>query len=362
MNAFEKEIRAIIEAEGPIPVSRYMALCLSDPRHGYYTTRDPLGAAGDFTTAPEISQMFGELIGLWCVEVWCAMGAPANFCLAELGPGRGTLMKDLLRAAKIVPDFLKAAEIHLVETSPVLAGRQKETLASSGAKISWHKHVVTLPEGPLIAIANEFVDALPIDQFVKTKDGWRERRVGIVSGKLAFGLHPAPVPGIDESLPARLRKAFEDSVLERRDLAPIREIGERMTKFGGAMLVVDYGHRRTTLAHTLQAVRAHEFADPLDLPGEADLTSLVDFEALAAIVKKCGAKSYGPIAQGVFLRRLGIEPRAQRLKQGKDAKTRSDIDAALARLIGEAPRQMGELFKAFAFTHPKLPAPPAFDS
>jgi NADH dehydrogenase [ubiquinone] 1 alpha subcomplex assembly factor 7 len=151
-------------------------------------------------------------------------------------------------------------------------------------------------------------------------------------------------------------------VLERRDLAPIREIGERAAKFGGAMLVVDYGHRRTTLAHTLQAVRAHEFADPLEMPGEADLTSLVDFEVLAAIVKKCGAKSYGPIAQGVFLRRLGIEPRAQRLKQGKDAKTRSDIDAALARLIGEAPRQMGELFKAFAFTHPKLPAPPAFDS
>jgi NADH dehydrogenase [ubiquinone] 1 alpha subcomplex assembly factor 7 len=362
MNAFEKEIRAIIEAEGPMPVSRYMALCLSDPRHGYYATRDPLGAAGDFTTAPEISQMFGELIGLWCAEVWRMMGGPANVRLAELGPGRGTLMKDLLRAAKIVPDFLKAAEIHLVETSPVLAARQKETLASSAAKISWHKNVGGLPEGPLIVVANEFVDALPIDQFVKTKDGWRERRIGIAGGKLAFGLHPAPVPGIDETLPPRLRKAFEDSVLERRDLGPIREIAERVAKSGGAMLIVDYGHRRTTLAHTLQAVRAHEFADPLELPGEADLTSLVDFEALAAAVKKCGTKTFGPIAQGVFLRRLGIEPRAQRLKQNKDAKTRADIDAALTRLIGEGPRQMGELFKAFAFTHPKLSAPPAFDS
>lgn len=362
MNAFEKEIRALIEAEGPLPVSRYMSLCLSHPRHGYYTTRDPLGAAGDFTTAPEISQMFGELIGLWCTEVWRAMSAPSLVHLVELGPGRGTLMRDLLRAARIVSDFLKAADAHLVETSPVLTERQKETLAASGAKISWHTSVGSLPEGPLIVIANEFADALPIDQFVKTKDGWRERRIGIVDGKLAFGLHPAPAPGIDETLPPRLRKAFEDSVLERRDYGPIREIAARVAQQGGAMLVVDYGHRRTTLAHTLQAVRAHEFADPLDLPGEADLTSLVDFEALAAEVEKCGVKSYGPISQGVFLRRLGIEPRAQRLRQDKDAKTRAGIDAALARLIGEGPRHMGELFKAFAFTDPKLSAPPAFDS
>jgi len=362
MNSFEREIRAIIETEGPIPVSRYMALCLSDPRHGYYTTRDPLGAAGDFTTAPEISQMFGELIGLWCAEVWRAMGAPRLFCLAELGPGRGTLMKDLLRAAKVVPDFARAAEIHLIETSPVLTERQKHTLAETGARIHWHANADSLPEGPLIAVANEFVDALPIDQFVKTKEGWRERRVGIAGGKLAFGLDQAIVPGIAESLPPRLRKAFADSVLERRDLAPLRGLARRVVKFGGAALIVDYGHRRTTLAHTLQAVRAHEFADPLELPGEADLTSLVDFEALANTVGALGAKPCGPIAQGVFLRRLGIEPRAQRLKQNADPKTRADIDAALHRLVGEQPRQMGELFKAFAFTHPELPAPPAFDS
>lgn len=362
MNAFEREIRAIIEAEGPLPVSRYMALCLSDPRHGYYATRDPLGAAGDFTTAPEISQMFGELIGLWCAEVWRAMNSPQQIHLVELGPGRGTLMSDLLRAAKTVPDFVKAAGVHLVETSPVLTQRQKEMLTSAGVKISWHESVNDLPDGPLIVIANEFVDALPIDQFVKTKDGWREQRVGMVEGKLAFGIDPAPVPGIDESLPPRLRKAFEGSVLERRDLGPVREIAARVAKSGGAALIVDYGHRRTTLAHTLQAVRAHEFADPLELPGETDLTSLVDFEALATVAKKSGAKNYGPISQGAFLRRLGIEPRAQRLKQNADAKTRGDIDAALARLIGEAPRQMGELFKAFSFAHPKLATPPGFDS
>lgn len=362
MNAFERRIRTIIEAEGPLPLSRYMTLCLSDPRHGYYTTRDPLGVSGDFTTAPEISQMFGELIGLWCAEVWRAMGAPQHLHLAELGPGRGTLMKDLLRAAKIVPDFLSAIDVRLVETSPVLAGRQRETLANAHPKISWHTRVEELPEGPLIAVANEFVDALPIDQFVKTQDGWRERRIGIVDGKLAFGLDPRPVPGIDESLPPRLRKAFVDSVLERRELGPVREIATRIAKAGGAALIVDYGHRRTTLAHTLQAVRAHEFADPLELPGEADLTSLVDFEALADSVKQQGARPWGPISQGVFLRRLGIEPRAERLKRAADAKTRADIDAALHRLVGEAPRQMGELFKAFAFTHPELPAPPGFDS
>ncbi len=362
MNAFEREIRAIIEAEGPMPVSRYMALCLSDPRHGYYTTRDPLGAAGDFTTAPEISQMFGELVGLWCADVWRAMGELQLIHLVELGPGRGTLMRDLLRAAKVVPDFVKAIELHLVETSPVLAKRQKEMLASAHPKIHWHPNVNSLPDGPLIVVANEFVDALPIDQFVKTKEGWRERRVGIINGKLAFGLDPAPVPGIDDSLPPRLRKAFVDSVLERRDLGPVRDIAESVKEFGGAALIVDYGHRRTTLAHTLQAVRGHEFADPLELPGETDLTSLVDFEAVANTVKKAGTKTYGPIAQGVFLRRLGIEPRAERLKRDADPKTRADIDAALHRLVGEAPRQMGELFKAFAFAHPDLPAPPGFDS
>lgn len=362
MNAFEKAIRATIEADGPLPVSRYMALCLSDPRHGYYATRDPLGVGGDFITAPEISQMFGELIGLWCAEVWRAMQSPAGLLLVELGPGRGTLMSDLLRAAKIVPHFAKAAEIHLVETSPVLTERQKQKLAATRARIFWHRNVESLPDGPLLVIANEFIDALPVDQFVKTADGWHERRVGISGGKLAFGLDAAVTPGIDNGLPARLRNAPAGSVWERRDLGPIRDIARRTAAFGGAALIVDYGHRRTTLADTLQAVRTHEFADPLELPGQTDLTSLVDFETLAAVAREARARVYGPLPQGVFLRRLGIEPRAERLKQNADARTRASIDAALARLVGSAPRHMGELFKAIAFTHPKLPAPPGFDS
>jgi len=362
MSPFEKEIRNIIEAEGPLPVSRYMSLCLGDPRHGYYTTHDPLGAAGDFITAPEISQMFGELIGLWCAEVWRSMKTPPRIHLVELGPGRGTLMNDLLRAALIVPEFVKALEVHLVETSPVLADRQKEMLAAAHSKLAWHRDVSDLPDGPLIVIANEFVDALPIDQFVKTKDGWCERRVGIVDGKLAFGLNPALVTGIDEALPTRLRRAPMNSILERRDLAPIREIARRIARSGGAALIIDYGQQRTTFGVTLQAVRAHEFADPLEFPGDTDLTSLVDFEALSATAKSEGTRVRGPIAQGVFLRRLGIEPRAERLKKKADAKTRADIDGALSRLVGVSPRHMGELFKTLTFTHAALPAPPGFDS
>jgi NADH dehydrogenase [ubiquinone] 1 alpha subcomplex assembly factor 7 len=362
MTALEEELRAIIDAEGPMPVSRYMALCLGHPRHGYYATRDPLGAAGDFTTAPEISQMFGEIIGLWCAEAWRGMKAPARVRLVELGPGRGTLMHDVLRAAKLVPAFEKAIEVHLVETSPVLAKLQREKLAGTDVPIAWHESAADLPPGPLLTIANEFVDALPIDRFVKTANGWCEQRVGIAQEKLAFGIHSAPLPGFDEGLPPRLRRALAGSVFERRNLAPLREITGRIAATTGAALIVDYGHRRTSLGDTLQAVRAHEFADPLETPGHADLTAHVDFEALAALAKEEGLRVRGPIAQGVFLRRLGIEPRAERLKRDAEARVRNDIDAALARLVGASPRHMGELFKVMYLAHRALPIEPGFDS
>jgi NADH dehydrogenase [ubiquinone] 1 alpha subcomplex assembly factor 7 len=362
MTALELELRAIIEAEGPMPVSRYMALCLGHPRHGYYATRDPLGAAGDFITAPEISQMFGELIGLWCAEAWRGMGAPARVRLVELGPGRGTLMHDVLRAAKLVPAFEQAVEVHLVETSPLLTGLQREKLAGADVPVAWHESAADLPAGPLLMIANEFVDALPIDRFVKTASSWREQRVGIAKEKLVFGIDPTPLPGFDESLPTRLRRAPEGSMLERCDLAPLREIAARIAAATGTALIVDYGHRRTSFGDTLQAVRAHEYADPLENPGLADLSAHVDFESLAALAKAEGLRVRGPIAQGVFLRRLGIEPRAERLKQRTDAKVRNDIDAALARLVGSSPRHMGELFKVISFAHPTLPIEPGFDS
>jgi SAM-dependent MidA family methyltransferase len=362
MTSLELELRAIIEAEGPIPVSRYMALCLGHPRHGYYATRDPLGSAGDFITAPEISQMFGELIGLWCAEAWRGMREPARIRLVELGPGRGTLMQDVLRAAKLVPGFEKAIEVHLVETSPVLAALQREKLANADVPVAWHESAADLPAGPLLMVANEFVDALPIDRFAKTANGWCEQRVGIAREKLVFGLHPAPLSGFDENLPARLRRAPEGSVLERRNLAPLREIATRIAAATGAALIVDYGHRRTSLGDTLQAVRAHEYTDPLESPGLADLSAHVDFESLAALAKAEGLRVRGPIAQGVFLRRLGIEPRAERLKRKADTKVRNDIDAALARLVGPSPRHMGELFKVISFAHAALPVGPGFDS
>ena len=360
MTPLAYELHAMIEADGPMPVSRYMALCLGHPQHGYYTTRDPFGAAGDFTTAPEVSQMFGELIGIWCAEVWRGMGAPRRVLLVELGPGRGTLMQDVLRAAKVLPEFRAALAVHLIETSPKLKECQRLALAQAGVPIAEHERPETLPDGPLLAVANEFVDALPADQFVKTEHGWHERRIGLQpDGKLAFGLDPAPLPALEESLPPRLRPAPAGSMLERRDYTPMQEIARRIAAYGGSGLVIDYGHVQTAFGDTLQAVRRHEPIDPLEDPGEADLTAHVDFEALGGAVQTHGASLHGPVTQGDFLRRLGIGLRAERLKKSAPAQTEA-IDAALARLTGPAPG-MGEMFKVLAFSQRNLPAPPGFD-
>ena len=360
MNALEKEIRALIESEGPMSVSRYMALALAHPLHGYYMTRDPIGAAGDFVTAPEVSQMFGEMIGVWCAEVWRAMGGPAEVHLVELGPGRGTLMSDLLRAARVLPEFRAAIKVHLVETSPVLVERQRETLAQSGADISWHKDFSTVPGGPLIVVGNEFVDALPIDQFVRAETGWHERKVGVVGDRLAFAHDPAPLPGIEEQLPARLRPAPPGALLERTWLAPVRDAARRLAIHGGVALLIDYGHTESGFGDTLQAVRAHKAANVLENPGEADLTAHVDFEMLARTAMQAGVHAVGPVTQGNFLRALGIELRAERLKRDQNEAAVKEVDAALARLTGPTPG-MGELFKAVALVHPALPAPPGFD-
>ena len=360
MTPLERKIRSLIEADGPMPVSRYMALCLGHPQHGYYTTRDPLGAAGDFTTAPEVSQMFGELIGLWCAEVWRRMGAPRRILLVEMGPGRGTLMQDMLRAARVLPEFRAALAVHLIETSPKLKERQRIALADAGVPVTWHERPESLPDGPLLAVANEFVDALPVDQFVKAEDGWHERRVGLgPDGKLVFGLDPVALPALEENLPPRLRPAPAGAMLERRDLGPMQEIARRIAASGGAGLVIDYGHIQTAFGDTLQAVRSHKPVDPIEDPGEADLTAHVDFEALGAAIKGQGVSLHGPVTQGGFLRRLGIGLRAERLKKSAPAQTEA-IDAALARLTGPAPG-MGELFKVFAFSQGNLPAPPGFD-
>lgn len=360
MNALERDIRALIEAEGPIAVSRYMTLCLAHPEYGYYTTRDPLGTGGDFTTAPEISQMFGELIWVWCAEVWRLMSEPPRLVLAELGPGRGTLMKDALRAAKALPRFLNAIELHLVETSPVLQERQRETLHGLTSLLAWHGSVTTLPDAPLIVIANEFVDTLPIDQFEKKNGRWHQRRIGFdAGGNLSFGLQPVALPEFETALPAKLAPAPEGAILERRDLSSVTEIVRRIGAFGGAALMIDYGHAETGFGDTLQAVAGHDYAEPLQNPGECDLTAQVDFEALWALAND-QAGALGPVSQRAFLTALGIEMRAETLRQNATPEMRAEIAMALSRLVGPAPG-MGDLFKAFAFAHRALPALPGFE-
>ena len=363
MTPLEAELRRIIAVDGPMSVAMFMGLCLGHPAYGYYTTRDPFGRAGDFITAPEISQMFGELIGLWAAAVWQAMGAPARLALVELGPGRGTLMADALRAARVVPAFAAALDVHLVETSPVLQRRQQETLAPAGLPLAWHRELATVPDGPLIVIANEFFDALPVHQAVKTADGWHERMVGIAADdKLGFALHPDPIPGFAAIIPETVASAPAGAVYEWRSDEVGAEIARRVTKNGGAALVIDYGHIESAPGETLQAVGRHGFADPLANPGEVDLTAHVDFAALARTARAAGARVHGPLAQGAFLRRLGIEARAAALRAKATAAQAADIDAALARLTGPGRDAMGELFKAVAFAVPTLGALPGFDS
>ncbi len=345
-----EKLRGLIRANGPMNVAEYMTHCLSDPEDGYYTTRNPFGTAGDFVTAPEVSQMFGEIVGAWLVEVWRRLGAPAPFQLVELGPGRGTLMADVLRVARHAPDFTRAASVHLVETSPTLRQRQADTLPQSGTDVAWHTDFDCVPDGPLLLFANEFFDALPIRQFVRL-DTWRERVVGVdPRDRLVFGIGP----GVLESEV----QAPHGSVLEMRPSADalIAAIAGRIVARGGAALVIDYGHSETAPGETFQAVRGHTFADPLAAPGATDLTAHVDFGALARAARQVGAAAHGPMPQGVFLTALGLVERAGRLGAQADSGTREAIRAAVERLAG--PAQMGALFKVLALTPPALIPPP----
>jgi len=351
-------LRELIATEGPIGIERFMAICLADPVHGYYMTRDPLGASGDFTTAPEISQIFGELIGLWAVQCWHGLGSPPALHLVELGPGRGTLMADALRAARLVPAFRAALHVHLVETSPVLTGLQRHTLDAAGVPLAWHARLEDVPAGPAIVIANEFFDALPIRQFVSQGGRWHERMVGLAAGKLIFGLDGEPAPGMT-------MRARDGDVLEVgfAGLAVTEQLAGRLARDGGAALVIDYGHAATGFGDTLQAVKHHAFADPLADPGAADLTAHVDFAALLRQARTAGAAVHGPVPQATFLERLGARQRAAALQKGAaDEETRAGIAAALARLTDTAPKGMGSLFKAIALTAPGQPVPAGFET
>lgn len=349
MKPLGEHVRDLIALEGPITVERYMDLCL---RH-YYATRDPLGAGGDFTTAPEISQMFGELIGLWMLEVWNAMGRPAPVRLVELGPGRGTLMADMLRASRLLPDFAQSASVHLVETSPVLKQKQRDALATSGFPIQWHDRLEDVPQGPTLLIANEFFDALPVRQFLATERGWCERLVGLEENRLIFGLRAEAERALGDPL-------RQGDILEwpAASLDVMGEISRRLSADPGAALLIDYGYWGPAFGNTLQALKQHAFVDPLAEPGEADLTTHVDFQRLAKVGANMGLHAHGLSTQGDFLQALGLDARAASLKKRATPTQAADIDKALARLTERGQKGMGELFKVLAVTHKALEAVP----
>lgn len=349
-------IAARIRAQGPLSLADYMADCLLHPEHGYYATRDPFGRGGDFITAPEISQMFGELLGLALAQAWLDQGAPRPFVLAEAGPGRGTLMADVLRATRAVPGFAAAARVVLVEASATLRGVQARTLAAHAPV--WVDHVTQLPQGPLFLLANEFFDALPIRQFVRAAEGWSETVVGLGAGDaLVFGrTAPAPLAALE----ARLADTREGDVVEICPAAApiVADVAARIVAHGGAAILVDYGGWGSR-GDTFQAMAGHAYTNPLARPGEADLTAHVDFAALAQAAAAARAAVTALIPQGDLLTRLGLPARAARLAQNLPDDRRAAHLAATRRLTD--PAEMGNLFKALAIYPPGGPLPPGFD-
>ena len=341
------EIKALIRQEGPISLARYMELALAHPRHGYYITRNPLGVKGDFTTSPEISQMFGELIGLWAAHSWMMVGSPSRAALVELGPGRGTLMADALRAiGKAAPTFGRALNVHLVETSPTLRQAQADTL--KGSAPAWHQDIATLPDLPMIVIANEFFDALPIHQLVHQGGRWHERLVGLDGDDLVFGLAAEASIAVGSPRSAPL----DGTILEYAEQGALimAELSQRIARHGGAALIVDYGHIDLDVGDTLQAVADHAHVDPLARPGQADITAHVCFETLARIAGEHGIRVDLLTTQGHFLEELGIRQMAANLKRHATPSQAEDIDRALERLTDQAPTAMGSLFKVMALS------------
>jgi NADH dehydrogenase [ubiquinone] 1 alpha subcomplex assembly factor 7 len=349
------EIKKLIKASGPIPVWRYMELCLMHPEHGYYVSRDPLGREGDFITAPEVSQMFGELLGLWAASVWGAIGSPPLLRLIEIGPGRGTMMADALRALRVLPPLYQALSIHLVEVNPVLRDKQKASLSGS-RNVTWHDTIDDVPDGPSVILANEYFDVLPIHQAVKGENGWHERTVDLDddSGKLTFGTATEAIPRFEVLLPAWVRAAPIGAVFEWRPDAEVMKIATRVRDQEGAALVIDYGHLRSDAGDTFQAIARHSFADPLKNPGQADVTAHVDFQALARATEDLGARVHGPVPQGDFLKRLGIENRAISLMAKASHEVSEDVAGALQRLVGGGRGGMGQMFKVLGISEPNL--------
>lgn len=351
--ALGKKIKALIRASGPLSVTDFFALCLADPEYGYYRTREPFGRGGDFITAPEVSQLFGEMIGIFMVHAWQSHGEPENVHLAEIGPGRGTMMADMLRViARLAPVLHQRLTVRLVETSPRLREAQRETLSDHADKLFWHDAFDELPPGFTLLAANELFDAIPIRQFVKTPTGFRERMIGLdADDQLCFKVG---IAGLDHGILPPGAMPPDGTVFE---FSPARQavmetISHRLHLYGGTGLIIDYGHIATGFGDTLQAVKAHDYDPPLAHPGEADLTSHVDFEHLARTAALAGTYVNGLMYQGDFLLGLGLDQRATALGKGKDEATRTMIAQVVERLAGAGEGRMGELFKVLAVSSP----------
>ena len=351
----QDDLRRLLAERGTLTVADYMAWRLTGREDAYYRRADAIGRTGDFVTAPEISQIFGELLGLWAGATWLAMGQPRPFMLIELGPGRGTLMQDALRACRVVPGFIEAAQLHLVEVSERLRQAQREVLGDFSPV--WHGALESVPAGPALLIANEFFDALAVTQYVHAGGQWRERVV-------RPGADGAPgfAAGDPASPPRRAAPPEDNAILETRPSAEpvLAEMGRRARAASLAALVIDYGYENDAYGDTLQAVRGHRYEDPLAHPGEADLSAHVNFAELARMAAASGLAAWGPLPQSAFLLMLGLEARLQRLMASAGEPQRASLLLGARRLID--PFQMGSLFKVMALTSAGLPAPPAFEA
>lgn len=359
--SLSRRLRQRIRDHGPVSTGVFISEALFDPREGFYATKDPIGAGEDFITAPEVSQIFGELAGLWLAQAWQALGAPDPVQLIELGPGRGTMMKDILRAARAVPGFVGALNVSLIEISPALITVQAQTLDQAPCPVHWRASLTQAPKGPALMIGNEFLDCLPVRQFVRQSGHWHERLVGCdQEGGFCFVLDPAPAPAAALSLiPPALRDAEEGALVEVRPAiaALMDELAARFAAAPGMALFIDYGPQKSETGDSLQAIRAHQKVDPLAAPGSADLTTHVDFAELARAARNAGLQVAGPAPQGLWLKSLGLEYRAADLMRKHPGQKRK-LARQVHRLAGES--EMGTLFKVIAVYPQGVPAPEGF--
>lgn len=354
-----------IAAARPLTIAQYMEMALQHPEYGYYRSHDPLGSAGDFITAPEISQVFGELIGLWCVDLWLKLGKPIPFALCELGPGRGTLMRDALRAAQVVPEFIRACRLFLLESNKDLRTAQAKCLASY--RPLWLDSLSDLPSLPTLIISNEFFDALPIRQFVRQDGGWAERYVGVVDGVLRWVMGEVP-PTLTTSFPC-LRESDRLESNSKKDgyvfeisfagQQTMQCLSRHILAHGGAVLAIDYGYAVPPGAPTFQAITKHRFSDPLQDPGNADLTTHVDFGALATVAQEHGCVAWPLLTQGNFLHRLGIDQRCAKLVDQATMMQRDAVISAHRRLTDST--EMGTLFKVLCIMPAASPVPAGWE-